>query len=67
MSGTEGDPQQGEESPDVRTLVPSDTALLLEEFAGGIDRRRVAISTDANRAVQRDPGAGLDPRDMSTA
>lgn len=61
MSGTKGDPQQGGESPDVRTFVPSRTwALLLEEFAGGIDRRRVAVSTDANGAVQLDPGAGLD-------
>jgi hypothetical protein len=60
MSGTKGDPQQGEESPDFRTFVPSDTALLLEEFAGGIDRAEWP-SAPMPTAVQRDPCAGLDP------
>jgi len=43
MSGTKGDPQQGEESPDVRTFVPSSAAgeppPLLEQFVRGVDQR----------------------------
>jgi len=41
MSGTKGDPQQGEESPDFRTFVPSSAAS-----AAGMQRRPSRGSQD---------------------